>query len=150
MADHAVCLDTSVLVKLVYAEAGSDAAKKLVRDAIGRESSIVAPAFAWAEVGSVLRKHVRARRLSSAEANGLWTHFLEIPIDFIDGDDLRMRAWRIAVDHDLATVYDAAFVACAELLIDAGVATEFWTADREFIGQLGRRRGAYIHELVIS
>jgi predicted nucleic acid-binding protein len=52
-------------------------------------------------------------------------------IGFIDRSDLRDKAWAIAAQNDLTTLYDAAFLACAELF-----GAEFWTADRVLVNSL--------------
>lgn len=148
MAERVVCLDTSVLVKYLTPEEGEEAATDLVLGALQGEVSLIAPALAWAEVGSVLRKKLRAGLLETAEAQGLWAAFLKLPIEFVDMPALRTRAWEIAGQHGLATLYDAAFLACVEVTAASGIAgCEFWTADSQLLRHLGPRTPAYVRQL---
>jgi len=148
MADEVLCLDTSVLVKFLTAEEPpeqADAAARLVlRGLTG--ARLVAPAFAWAEVGSVLLKKARRELLSPEQAAELWTRCLALPVDYVDSPGLRSRAWELVEAHGLATLYDAAFLACAELApADEPAVREFWTADALLVQRLGERRPSYVH-----
>jgi predicted nucleic acid-binding protein len=126
-----LCLDSSVLIPYLTPESHSDKAEVLVLDAISSSLRMVAPCFAWAEVGSVLRKKVRRGLLTLDESLACFEDFQQLPLDFIDHADLRAKAWEIASQHDLSTLYDAAFLACAEYC-----GAEFWTADQVLIGSL--------------
>ena len=50
---------------------------------------LVAPAFAWAEVASVLRKKVRLGAMTSVQAEGFYNDFCQIPVDYLDSDTIR-------------------------------------------------------------
>jgi predicted nucleic acid-binding protein len=126
-----LCLDSSVLIPYLTPEDNSDKAEILILDAISTSLRLVAPCFAWAEVGSVLRKKVRRGLLTTDESLACFEDFQQLPLEFIDHSDLRDKAWAIAAQHDLTTLYDAAFLACAELC-----SAEFWTADRVLVNSL--------------
>jgi predicted nucleic acid-binding protein len=126
-----LCLDSSVLIPYLTPEDHSHKAEILILDAISSSLPMVAPCFAWAEVGSVLRKKVRRGLLTLDESLACFEDFQQLPLEFIDRADLRAKAWAIASQHDLATLYDAAFLACAELC-----GAEFWTADRVLVNSL--------------
>lgn len=141
-----VCLDAGVWVKALTAEELSAEAAHVLSDAVGN-GCLVAPAFCWAEVGSVLRKKVRAGDLTEREAGDAWTDFRAMPITFIDSAQLRSRAWDLAEWHRQPTLYDAAYLACTELAdVDASSRT-FWTADDSLLGGLGSNRPAYVRHL---
>ncbi len=143
-----LCLDTSVIVKYLTPDEQDKAATVLVERALRGDARLVAPGWAWAEVGSVLRKKVRARLLEPDEAQSLWGDYLALPIRFVENPHLRTRAWALTVEHALPTLYDATFLACTELaLAPADAAREFWTADRALLRQLGAGRPAYVREL---
>jgi predicted nucleic acid-binding protein len=139
-----VCLDAGVWVKALAAEDLSPEAAHVVADSIGN-GSLVAPAFCWAEVGSVLRKKVRARDLSAEEAAGAWTDFRAMPVKFIDTLQLRSRAWELAERYGQPTLYDAAYLACTEVV--EGSSRTFWTADDALLATLGSGRPAYVRHL---
>ena len=145
-----LCLDANIYIKRLVAEGPVDldqAAEDLIdRAAIG--SILVAPAFAWAEVGSTLRKKVRTREISAQRASEHWETFCGFPVAYVDMGTIRARAWEIAEEFGLATLYDAAYLACAELApIEEPGAREFWTADGTLLQQLGDRCPAYVHRL---
>lgn len=139
MPERLLCLDTSVFVKYLTPDEHEERAQALVEEALLRDASLVAPAFLWTELGSVLRKKARQHLLTPEEARGLWEAFLELPIQELDGGALRARAWALADAYALPTLYDAAFLACAELapqLLARSGSGEFWTADAALLDAL--------------
>ncbi|MDI6871099.1 MAG: type II toxin-antitoxin system VapC family toxin [Bacillota bacterium] len=120
-----LCLDASLIVKLVTPEPGSDQ----VRGWFGphAEEEIVAPHFLLAEVLSTLRRKCRNGELTPAEAREA--------IRFLDGLSLRLmwswtlaeRALALAEELDQPTVYDTLYLAVGE-----AAGCEFWTADERF------------------
>lgn len=116
-------------------------ARVIVEEALSLSIRLVAPAFAWAEVGSVLRKKTRMGVITTEEALGCFEDFCELPIDYIEEEAIRVRSWEIAEQYRLLTLYDAAFLACAEM-----TSAEFWTADAALVRQL-TPRPSYLREI---
>ena len=116
------CLDTSIWIKYFCPDEQEEAATNLVVNALNNR--LVSPCFAWAEIASVLRKKVRANLLTSNESGQIYRAFCDFPIDYLDGDEIRSRAWEIAEQYQLLTLYDSVFLAVAE----KGSA-QYWTAD---------------------
>ncbi len=141
---RALCLDTSVLIQYLVPEEFQPQAEALVLEAVETSVRLVAPAFAWAEIGSVLRQKIRAGLLSPEEASGCFEDFCQLPIDYIDTDQIRARAWEIASHYQMPTLYDAAFLACAESVVGD---CQFWTADKTLLNQLAQARPDYVREL---
>jgi len=106
---------------------------------------VVAPAFCWAEVGSVLRKKVRAGEITVEESVEAWADFQAMPIDFLDESAVRDRAWSLAERFAQPTLYDAAYLAVTEL--PNGATREFWTADQALFDAVRRGRPSYVHHL---
>lgn len=140
---RALCLDTSVLIQYLVPEGLQVHAEILVLEAVENTVRIVAPALAWAEIGSVLRKKIRAGLITAEEAQGCFDDFCQLPIEYIDTEQIRAKAWEIAEQYQLPTLYDAAFLACTE---SVGVGCQFWTADKTLLNQLGKKL-AYVREL---
>lgn len=136
-----LCIDTSVWIPYLVPEVYQPQARILVTEALNLNLRFVAPAFAWVEVGSVLRKKTRMGAIATEEAQGFFQDFCLLPIDYIEEEAIRVRAWEIAEQYGLPTLYDAAFLACAE-----SVSGEFWTADTTLVRQL-IPRPAYLQEL---
>lgn len=142
-AGQAVCLDSSVLVKLLVHERGSEAAARLMEKILEEKWVVYLPSFAWAEVGSVLRQKVLRNEVRPEEAEEAWGEFRRLGvIKWLDGQDVPDLAWRIAVEENLPTIYDAAYLAVAE----KAQAREFWTADEKLARTLAGRK-AYVRLL---
>jgi predicted nucleic acid-binding protein len=148
--EDVLCLDSGVLVKFLVPEEPKEltqAAERLVLRGL-LAGQLVAPAFAWAEVGSVLRKKVRQRLLQASQAEALWTRFGQLPIEFVELPELRARTWEIAERYGLLTLHDAAFLACTEVVEAPEPATrEFWTADEALLRRLGTNTPSYVCRL---
>jgi predicted nucleic acid-binding protein len=136
-----LCLHTSVWIPYLVPEVYQSQARTLVAEALGLSIRLVAPAFAWAEVGSVLRKKTRMGVITTEEAQGFFEDFCELPIDYIEEEVIRIKSWEIAEQYGLSTLYDAAFLACVET-----TSAEFWTADAALVRQL-TPRPTYLREL---
>ena len=132
-----------MLVKGLVEEEGSAQAGLLIARGLAGQEQLVAPSWCWAEVGTTLRQKASRRLLSGEDADRLWAGFAELPIDYVGGPELQRWTWEVAKRHALPTLYDAAFLACAELT----GAQEFWTADRALLRSLGDERPAYVREL---
>ena len=133
------CLDTNVLIKVLVNEDPIElnhAADAILTRALDT-GLLIAPAFAWVEVGSTLRKHVRQGIINGGEAETLWIRFSELPITFLDSPRLRDRAWELADRYRLPNLYDAAFLACIETFGPSrALIREFWTADEVLLRAL--------------
>ena len=112
---------------------------------------LVDPAFAWGEVGSVLRKKVRQGLLTPEQSEELSTRFGRLPIEFVDMPALRDRAWEVAVHYGMPTLYDAAFLACTEVSPGPEAAVrQLWAADQDFLRTLGAERPPYVRQLGVD
>lgn len=140
-----VAFDSSVLVKLFIQEHDSAAAARLVAEHVEANDTIVAPSWAWAEVGSTLVRRL-GEPVAEPDARARWHDFLEIPIAYLDSASIRDRSWEIARAFQLPTLYDAAFMAVTELA-PGPVQRTLWTADAAFVRRLGPRRPSYMREL---
>lgn len=135
------CIDTSIWIPYLVPEAWQLEARNLITPLLLSEVRLIAPAFAWAEVGSVLRKKVRLGLITAVQASEFYDDFCQMPIDYLDSDAIRIKTWAIAQQFSLATLYDAAFLAVAEL-----EGAEFWTADQSLLNTLNPCP-AYVHKL---
>ncbi|MBU7586124.1 MAG: type II toxin-antitoxin system VapC family toxin [Nostoc sp. TH1S01] len=136
-----LCIDTSVWIPYLLPETYQAQAITLIAEALSLNIRLVAPAFVWAEVGSVLRKKTRMGFITTEEALGFFEDFCELPIDYLEEEAIRLKSWEIAEQYQLSTLYDAAFLACAEM-----TSAEFWTADAALVRKL-TPRPAYLREI---
>jgi predicted nucleic acid-binding protein len=126
-----LCIDTSIWIPYLVPEVYQPQARTLLTEALSLNIRLVAPAFAWAEIGSVLRKKTRMGVITKEEAQDFFEDFCELPIDYIEDEVIRVKSWEIAEKYGLSTLYDAAFLACSEM-----TSAEFWTADAALVKQL--------------
>jgi predicted nucleic acid-binding protein len=121
-----VCIDTSVLIKLVVEEAGSDLVDRLWESWIVSSIQIIAPSLLRYEVAAVLKKKEHRGQLSAALARSALSAVLNMEeIEFVDSADLHLHAWELAGRLDLRTLFDAYCLALAEMRN-----CKLWTADR--------------------
>ena len=120
----AICLDASILVKLATAEPGAEMASQLVKDALQNGIRMVAPFFYMAEVLSVLRRQVQRGLLVPGAADDALDALFSLQVEEVSGVEMYRRAWEIAGALEMPTVYDAVYLAVAELRN-----ATFWTAD---------------------
>lgn len=121
-----VCLDAGVVAKLFLPEEGRDRAEKLMENLERAEAEIVVPAFFAAEVLSVLRNNVVGGRLDPAkgEAAARWVVAFLGEVRQVEAANYYQRAWELARSLNWPTIYDAVYLAVAEI-----EGADFWTAD---------------------
>jgi predicted nucleic acid-binding protein len=127
-----VCVDASLAVKVVVTESNSDKADALFDEWANAGQQLVAPAFLEVETDSILRqKVVLHRELTAGKAEAAFAKLQALPIQQVSMSEQRQRAWQIAAQCGFATVYDATYLALAELR-----GCEFWTADERLYNQV--------------
>ena len=120
---------------MVVDEPDSDLADRLIEACQQHRVDLIAPAFFALEAESILRKKVIAtKELSLAEASTVVQRLRELPIYESIGPMQRHRAWQIATEFGLPTVYDATYLALAEIY-----ECVFWTADRRLVNSVGHK-----------
>lgn len=129
-----ICTDSSVAAKWFFAEEHAPQASALLRDALVAAEPLVAPPLLPTEVTNVIRQRLRQGFLDRRAARFVLARFLELPISIQAPEALYDRALVLADEHDLPAVYDAHYLALAELL-----GATFWTADRRLLDALGGR-----------
>jgi len=125
-----LCIDASVVVKLVLkGETHRATARRLLRDCLVNNISLIAPHLFECEIDTVVRRRVQEGRLSLANAKKALAGLDRVPVQVMAHPDLRACAREIALRLNLRTVYDATYAALAEIR-----GCEFWTADKVFHG----------------
>jgi predicted nucleic acid-binding protein len=120
-----VCVDASVAVKVVVTEPDSEKADALFDEWATEGRQLIAPAFFEVETDSILRQKVALRKeLTREQAEAAFAKLQTLPIQQMAVLGQRQRAWEVAAAYGFATVYDATYLALAELR-----RCEFWTAD---------------------
>jgi predicted nucleic acid-binding protein len=123
-----LCVDASVIVKLVLkGEPHRVTARRLLRDCIVNNVTLIAPPFFESESDTSIRKRVYDGKLSFTDAKRAFAGLDKVTVQFLTHPNLRQRAREIAERFNQRTVYDSTYAALAELR-----GCEFWTADKVF------------------
>jgi predicted nucleic acid-binding protein len=132
----ACVVDANVAAKWLLPAAGEellDQANRLAAMHARHELQLLAPVLIEAEIGNVLWKAVRRKRITPREAERSLHNFTALAIQMVPISDLLSRALQIAVAYD-RTFYDSLYVALA-----IATKTELVTADERMVNALGSR-----------
>ena len=129
-----VCVDAGLAIKFITPEEDSAFAEALFVRWRADSTEMIAPAFAAAEIDSVLRQKITRGELTQEVADAAFRLARRLPIAFDIETDCRERAWEIAMDFQFPQAYDAAYLALAELR-----GCEFWTADKKLYERVKNR-----------
>jgi len=123
-SDSLTCVDASVVVKWLVPEIDRDRALVLYENVPLRGGVVVAPAHVLVEVSSAIYKRVRHGGMVLEDALRLMDDVQALPILAMSPPGLHRRAFEIAAQFQLKWIYDAFYVALAEI-----VGCDLWTAD---------------------
>jgi predicted nucleic acid-binding protein len=127
MSKSPVCVDASVVLKLILPEEHSERALTLWKDWLVNEIQPIAPRLLLYEITSVLRKHAHRGALPQKMADKAFAAINQIAtsqIRIIDPENLHQKAWELAGRFNQATAYDSYYLALAQHM-----KCPFWTAD---------------------
>lgn len=122
-----ICVDASILLKLVLGEEGSAEAAALVTGWSEADREMVAPSLLPYELASTLFKQAALGRISEKVAREGVALLKTAGVRLYLSDDLDEMAWQIGSRCGLTVLYDAYYLALAELL-----QCDYWTADARF------------------
>lgn len=129
-----ICLDASLLLKLVLPESDRPQVRRLWDQWADRREVICAPWLFLFEVHSVLRQNVTRGVLSAGEGKAAWALVQGLGIQIRHEEGLWDLAWALAQEYQRPTTYDMTYLALAQILD-----CDLWTADRRLVLALGGR-----------
>jgi predicted nucleic acid-binding protein len=97
---------------------------------INPANQLVAPNSIRSEALDLLLADVREGRISDDTARALLEKITEVKIRLLGDRVSRQSAWKLAVEHDWATIHDAEYLAVAKLQADALIASDPTLAER--------------------
>jgi predicted nucleic acid-binding protein len=122
--NSAICVDASILIKLLVEEENSDLARSLWQSWLDAGIERVAPPLLIYEIIAVLRKQVYRGLITAQEGDEAFNLAQDAPVSLLAPSGLHRLAWEFAKRFNRPTAYDSHYLALAELLNCA-----FWTAD---------------------
>jgi predicted nucleic acid-binding protein len=123
----ALCIDASVVIRLVTSDAAADLWESWMAD----EVKVVAPSLLYYEVTNGLYRYYKAGIYQSETVKTTLRAALALPIELIAVSDLHPRATEIAMRFNLPATYDAHYLALAEWM-----EVDLWTADIRLVNTL--------------
>jgi len=119
-----ICVDANTCAAAVLPGPHTSAAKSLLKRWGEAGVSLIAPDL-WAyEVTSVVRKYIRAGRLSVQRGQAAMDAFFALGVLLMRPPEVHRRALELANRYDLGAAYDAHYLALAD-----AEQVPFWTAD---------------------
>jgi predicted nucleic acid-binding protein len=132
-------IDASVATKWLFREEHSEKAVLLRRGAIAMRWRFICPPHFVSEVINVVYQQTRrgdpALRLSERRAGEAIDDLLSYPFTPIRSNPLYRHAWAVAREYQIRSIYDALYVALADLY-----ETPMWTADLPLLRTVGDTR----------
>jgi predicted nucleic acid-binding protein len=129
-------VDASVVVKWLIREEHSEQAVRLRRVALAMRWRFVCPPHLTTEVINVVYLRTRrgepSLRLTADQASDAIDDLLTYPFEPVRANELYRHAWAVAREYQIPTIYDALYVALADLH-----ATPVWTADLRLFRTVG-------------
>ena len=128
------CLDSSIYVRALGHEPGTDAATALLEELLTSDHRFVGPALLPFEVLSALLNRFRRGLMAPADLAGAVDAFGRLGPEIVDFTSLLGDAWRLAEALGLSRIYDTSFLAVALKLC-----CPLWTADGRFFHAAARK-----------
>ena len=122
-----VVVDASLAFKWLVSEEHSEQARAISRSWANAGIQAAAPYLMPVEVTNALHRRVGRGELTVEDAVRLLKHLLASGIELRDEPALQVRALQLASQLRQGAVYDAHYLALAEIL-----SCDFWTADERF------------------
>ena len=122
-----VVVDASLAVKWLVEEPYAERAVTLAQSWVQRGVQIVAPYLMPVEVANALHRKIAHRELSEDDANSLLDRLMAVGVALREPRGLHFKALQLAVALNQPAVYDAHYLALAEI-----IGCDLWTADERF------------------
>ena len=132
MPSSTVCVDASLVVRLVESGTYEAPAVRLWTEWHETGCSVVAPTLLYYEVSNAMRRYVVHGELLPEEAAEALEAALDLDIALYGNADLHRRALELADHLALPAAYDAHYLALAEAF-----GADLWTADLRLVKTVG-------------
>jgi predicted nucleic acid-binding protein len=129
-----LCVDASVAAKWVLPEVHREESLGLYETCYRSATTIAVPPHFPVEVVNILRRRVVRGHLGYDEGRDLLAQFTQFAVRLVIPPRLYERAFELAQTYRLSAVYDAHYVALADLL-----SCDLWTDDQRLLNALDKR-----------
>ncbi len=111
----ALCLDASAAIAVLLPHPDRLRVRDALLENAAAGSEIVAPPLLFAEVTSVLRRHVYRQAITHAEAVIALRNLFSLPVRPVDEPSVYLRALEMAQRLGHARAYDVQYIAVAQM-----------------------------------
>lgn len=132
--NSAVVVDASLVVKWLVLEVHSDKAYELARSWVRTGVRPMAPHLMPVEAANALYRRAQRKDISAEASEKLLDGLLSAGIEMVTPQGLYQRALALASRLGLSAVYDACYLALADMLD-----CDLWTADERLCRSVGLR-----------
>jgi len=136
-----ICVDSSILLKLVLNEPDSPLAERLWQNWLANNVQPVAPFLFAFEITAVIRKVVYRGLLDPQLGQEALKKALAFNVSLQTFPEIHQNAWELATQFNRPTAYDAHYLALAKNL-----GCEFWTADQRLFNAV-QQQLSWVHWL---
>lgn len=136
-----VCVDASLALKLVLAEADSDLAQSQWQTWTEAGVEIISADLFVYETTSVLRNRVYRKEITQSEADEAFRILDSLDISYHQPAAMRISGWEVARRLNRPTAYDAFYLALAEQ-----ESSTFWTGDKRLYNAV-KEQLKWVHAL---
>jgi predicted nucleic acid-binding protein len=130
-----VVVDASLAIKWVLKEPYTDDALALAGEWADTETRPTAPCLLLAEVTNVLHRRTLLGHISPGQAKAFLAGLLDMGIEVRESPQIHLRALELAHQLQMPAVYDAHYLALADIL-----GCDLWTADERFFNLVKERQ----------
>jgi predicted nucleic acid-binding protein len=128
------CLDANLVLAWLLPTQSSEAADSAHRELLEGRFTLNAPPLLFVEVPSVIRARIYSQRLSPELGQAAFDAFCDLGIESLRDHNLHLRAWSLARDLNFTKLYDAQYLATAEIL-----ECDLWTMDKRLVRSVDGR-----------
>lgn len=127
-------IDASVAVAWLLPSQGSQAIRRFWREAIAGDWELLVPSIFYLETASTIRLQVAQHKISKADGDGMFEDLIALPVVERSPRGLLQRAWMLAKRYGHGRIYDAQYLALAEMQ-----RCELWTKDDRLVRSIPPR-----------
>lgn len=129
-----ICVDSSIVIKLLLDEPDSEAVSSLWEKWAGEDREIYAPFLLHYEIYNVIRNKTHRHVIRESEQKRIFNVYHSFNLKFIADTELMTSAIGLANRFNLPSIYDAIYLALAQKM-----SLEFWTADLKLARAVSNR-----------
>ena len=128
-----VCVDASLVVTLLLPDERTAEVEFLFSEWTHEGTRLISPPLLYAEAPSAVLRAQFEGRIDPEDAGRAFGDFCDLDIAVVSANDLYIRAWELAKEHEQRRIYDSMYLALAQ-----AEGCELWTGDLRLANSVDR------------